>query len=196
MNSMELKTAIDELRLSQAEFARLVGVSVGAVSQWLSGARGIPGPVDAYLGLFMRLPVASREYELSQLRKGTSTMRDGMYLIDFYGTDAHNSQDSGQATLTIENGRAYGFDSAGAMYDGTVIPAPEGNGVVVVEIKVRMPPNTPSVVGGTSHPFEWILPVSAKLNLLQDHGYALVDTGLGPRLNATFTRMRGLPLAA
>ena len=43
MNGNELKEVIADLRLSQAEFARLVGVSVGAVSQWLAETRGIPG---------------------------------------------------------------------------------------------------------------------------------------------------------
>jgi hypothetical protein len=190
MNGPELKNVINELRLSQGEFAQLVGVSVGAVSQWLSETRSIPGPVDAFVGLFMRLPPTAREAEILQLKKGRPAMRNGMYLIHFAG-----SAGQGYATLTLVDGVAYGFDEAGALYDGTVTAAPEGNGLAIVDVKVRMPPNVPSVVGGVARPFEWILPVKAKLNLQMDSGHAMVETGLGPTIPAQFTRMRDLPQA-
>lgn len=191
MNGNELKEVIADLRLSQAEFARLVGVSVGAVSQWLAETRGIPGPVDAYVDLLLRLPASIRESEIAQLKKGTTTMRNGMYLIHFTG-----SAGDGAATLTFHDGHVYGFDTSGALYDGTFSMSAQGGGVADVDVRVRMPPNVASVVGGVSHPFEWTLPVSAKLNLLQDTGYVVVNTGLGPKLQATFQRMRDLPLAA
>lgn len=189
MNASELKIAIGELRLSQGDFARLVGVSVGAVSQWLSGTRSIPGPVEAFVNLFMKLPASIRDFELAQLAKGNELMRNGMYLIRFTGSDGE-----GYATLTFEDGRAFGFDMAGALYDGVVTM--EANGVAQVDIKVRMPANTKSVINGISQPFEWTLPVSAKMNALNDTGYVVVNTGLGPSLQATYYRMRDLPLAA
>lgn len=190
MNGSDLKIVINELRLSQGEFAQLLGVSVGAVSQWLSETRGIPGPVEAFVGLFMRLPPATREAEILQLKKGKTAMRNGMYLIHFTG-----SAGQGYATLTLADGLAYGFDQAGALYDGTVTMAPEGNGLGIVDVKVRMPPNVSSVVGGVARPFEWILPVKAKLNLQTDSGYAMVETGLGPTIPVQFTRVRDLPQA-
>lgn len=49
------------LRISQSDFARMIGVSPGAVAQWLSGARKIPGPVSACIDLIMMLPVNKRE---------------------------------------------------------------------------------------------------------------------------------------
>ena len=188
MNGLDLKNVINELRLSQSEFAQMLGVSVGAVSQWLSETRGIPGPVEAFVGLFMRLSPAVREAEILHLKKGKAAMRNGMYLIHFVG-----SAGQGHATLTLVDGLAYGFDEAGALYDGTVTMAPEGNGVSIVDVKVRMPPNVPSVIGGVTQPFEWVLPVKAKLNLQLDSGYATVETGLGPSITVQFTRVRDLP---
>jgi hypothetical protein len=187
MNSTALKNVIAELRLSQPEFARLVGVSVGAVAQWLSEARSIPGPVEAFVGLFMRLPINLREFELSQLKKGANTMRNGMYLIHFTG-----STGDGYATLTFHDGIVYGFDTGGARYDGTCTIMGD-NGVVDIQVKVTMPANTRSVVGNVSHPFEWTLPVQAQMNVNQDQGVILVKTALGPNVNAQFTRMRDLP---
>lgn len=187
MTGEELKRAIAELRLTQAEFARLVGVTVGAVAQWLSETRSIPGPVEAYVALFMRLPISTREFELAQLRKGTNIMRNGMYLIHFTG-----SAGDGDATLTFHNGIVYGFDTGGGRYDGTCTVV-NANGIAEIDIKVTMPANVPSVVGGTVHPFEWTLPVKAQMNINQDRGYLRVNTGLGPQLNAQFTRMRDLP---
>lgn len=40
---------IKSRRLTQKEFAAEVQSSIGAVSQWLSGKRKIPGPVKAYI---------------------------------------------------------------------------------------------------------------------------------------------------
>ena len=187
MNGVELKKVIVELRLSQPEFARLVGVSVGAVAQWLSEARSIPGPVDAFVGLFMRLPINLREFELSQLKKGANTMRNGMYLIHFAG-----SAGDGYATLTFHDGVVYGFDTGGGRYDGTCTVL-HANGVADIDVKVTMPANVKSIVGNVSHPFEWTLPVQAQMNVNQDQGYILVKTGLGPNVTAQFTRMRDLP---
>ncbi|WP_448112570.1 helix-turn-helix domain-containing protein [Mesorhizobium amorphae] len=190
MNGSELRDVISDLKLSQAEFARLLGVSIGAVSQWLSEARGIPGPVEAYVRLLMKTPAPLRELELLQLRKGNS-MRNGMYLIHFAG-----SAGNGYATLTFSDGAVFGFDQSGALYDGTVTFVPDVNGPAVVEMKIRMPANIASVVGGVRHPFEWILSVRAKIDLSANSGHVTVETGLGPDLKANFTRMRDLPIAA
>lgn len=190
MIGSELKEVIADLRLSQADFARLLGVSVGAVSQWLSDTRSIPGPVEAFVGLFMRLPLQQREMELAQLRKGDA-MRNGMYLVSFTGVAGQ-----GYATLTLADGIVYGFDQAGALYDGTVQFPAEENGLAVVDIKVRMPAHVASVIGGITHPFEWILPVKTKINLQMEQGSILLETGLGGSVRVAFKRVRDLPIAA
>ncbi|MHC2797182.1 putative transcriptional regulator [Mesorhizobium jarvisii] len=163
MTGNELKQVINELRLSQAEFARLVGVTVGAVSQWLSEVRTIPGPVESFVGLFMRLPSTIREFELTQLQKGANIMRNGMYLIHFTGSNG-----DGYATLTFQDGIVYGFDSGFARYDGTCNV--EANGMADIDVRVTMPPNVKSVVGGVIHPFEWTLAVQAQMNVNQERG--------------------------
>ncbi|WP_256751046.1 DNA-binding transcriptional regulator [Mesorhizobium sp. Mes31] len=188
MTGLELKETIAELRISQAEFARLVGVTVGAVAQWLSENRSIPGPVEAFVALFMRLPSSIREFELSQLQKGASNMRNGMYLIHFVG-----SAGDGYATLTFDDGLVYGFDTGGGQYDGVCTPNTASADVVDIEVKVRMPPNIKSVVGGISNPFEWVLPVKTQLNIRNDRGQISVKTALGPTVQASYTRMRDLP---
>ncbi|ESZ45309.1 MULTISPECIES: helix-turn-helix transcriptional regulator [unclassified Mesorhizobium] len=188
MTGSELKEAIAELRISQAEFARLVGVTVGAVAQWLSENRSIPGPVEAFVALFMRLPLSIREFEIYQLQKGAINMRNGMYLIHFVGTAG-----DGYATLTFDNGLVYGFDTGGGQYDGVCTPNTASAEMVDVDVKVRMPPNARSVVGGISNPFEWVLPVKAQLNIRNDRGQISVETGLGPIVHANYTRMRDLP---
>lgn len=188
MTGLELKETIAGLRISQAEFARLVGVTVGAVAQWLSENRSIPGPVEAFVALFMRLPSSIREFELSQLQKGASNMRNGMYLIHFVG-----SAGDGYATLTFDDGLVYGFDTGGGQYDGVCTPNTASADVVDIEVKVRMPPNIKSVVGGISNPFEWVLPVKTQLNIRNDRGQISVKTALGPTVQASYTRMRDLP---
>jgi transcriptional regulator with XRE-family HTH domain len=46
-----VQSFIKDRKLTQKEFAKKVGVSLGAVSQWLSKKRKVPGPVLAYIKL-------------------------------------------------------------------------------------------------------------------------------------------------
>src|SRR5690348_9197424 len=102
MEPTELKQIISRLDVTQGEFARLVDVSPSAVAQWLSGARGIPGPVAVYLGLLLRLPPAIQQHEVSRTKQRIPTMRNGIYNIEFVGTAG-----SGSATLTFKDGIVY-----------------------------------------------------------------------------------------
>ncbi|MGO8269214.1 helix-turn-helix domain-containing protein [Rhizobium ruizarguesonis] len=188
MESDEFRAALTVMGVNQGEFAQMVGVTVGAVSHWLSGVRPIPGPVEAFVSLFMRLPSSVREFELSQLRKGTSQMRNGMYLIHFTGSDG-----DGYATLTFHDGRVYGFDTGGGIYDGICAPGGLFGTAVEIKVDVRMPANVPSVVGGITYPFEWVLPVRAQMSLADDKGSIAVYTDHGPMIRADFIRMRDLP---
>lgn len=190
MTGNELRQAIADLRISQADFARLVGVTVGAVSQWLSEARTIPGPVEAFVGLFSRLPPSIREFELMNLQKGNFTMKNGMYLIHFSGSNG-----DGYATLTFQDGLVFGFDTAGCQYDGVARPNPLGRDQVDVQLKVRMPPNVASVAGGIAQPFEWVLSVSTSIDGAAVAGKTEVNTGIGLTIQANYQRMRDLPTA-
>lgn len=189
MSGGELKDTIVGLGLSQVEFARLLGVSIGAVAQWLSEARSIPGPVESYINLFLRLPATIQEMELKQIRSGNLKM-NGMYTIEFEG-----SADAGLGTLTLKDGLVYGFDSGGGIYDGQYVPS-DVPGMVSVTISVMMPAGQPSVIGGIVHPFDWTLVVSSEIPINSDSGRIQVRTSLGPSLTATYRRMRYLPMAA
>ncbi|TBA50499.1 helix-turn-helix domain-containing protein [Rhizobium ruizarguesonis] len=187
MTGADLREAITSMGLTQVEFARLVEVSVGAVAQWLSGARSIPGPVESFVSLFQRLPSSIRETELQQLRKGSTQMKNAMYLITFTG-DAG----TGMATLTFQDGLVYGFDEAGAKYDGSYAQSDRKDHMFITA-KVAMPPNQPSVIGGHVFPVEWILEVSGHLPIYADTGTLIADTNAGSQLTVKFQRMRDLP---
>lgn len=191
MNGNELRQIINGLALSQPEFARLMGVSVGAVSQWLSDTRAIPGPVIAFTSLFLRLPDTIQKTEIWQLKQGTSNMRNGMYMVHFVG-----SAGEGGATLTFQDGAVFGFDTEGGKYDGFYEQSRANPELVTVQVKVTMPAGVKSVVGGAVQPFDWVLPVSTDFDMRADESTVLVTTSLGPTVKAKFKRMRDLPLAA
>lgn len=190
MTPTELKQIIAELRLSQPEFARLVDVSVSAVAQWLSGARGIPGPVGAYLGLLRRLPPAVVEYELNRIKTGNVIMRNGIYTVAFAG-----SHGFGSATLTFKDGIVYGIDSAGGSYDGTcVYDASVGRARVALDVLIKA--NRATVAGGIVQPFDWSMKVEALMDPNSDSGDIDVGTNVGPAIRARYSLVRTLPAAA
>ncbi|WP_186007836.1 helix-turn-helix domain-containing protein [Rhizobium etli] len=189
MNGSDLREALGSFGLSQVEFARLLDVSVGGVAQWLSGARPVPGPVEAFVQLFLRLPPSIQELELQLLRRGNASM-NGMYVIEFEG-----SAGRGVGTLTFKDGLIYGFDEAGGVYDGKYVPS-TAPGMVSVMVSVKMPAGQPSVVGGVVQPFDWTLNVSAEMAVGSREGRLSVATNLGQGLVANYRRMRELPAAA
>ena len=58
MQVADFKTALQDLGLSQADFARLVGVTSRAVALWTAGERSIPGPIESYLRLLQSAPTS------------------------------------------------------------------------------------------------------------------------------------------
>ncbi|MBY5417662.1 helix-turn-helix domain-containing protein [Rhizobium leguminosarum] len=189
MQANALRDALGQIGLSQVEFARLLDVSVGGVAQWLSGTRPVPGPVEAYVHLFLRLPPSIQVLELQLLRRGNAEM-NGMYIIEFEGTGG-----SGVGTLTFKDGLIYGFDVGGGVYDGKYVPSAVP-GVVNVMVSVKMPAGQPSVVGGVVQPFDWTLDVSTEMPVGGREGRLSVSTNLGQGLVANYRRMRELPAAA
>lgn len=49
MNGGELRDRLDCLKLTQVEFARLLGVTPRAVNMWVTGKRKVPSTATAYL---------------------------------------------------------------------------------------------------------------------------------------------------
>ncbi|MCY1377308.1 hypothetical protein D9M69_648740 [compost metagenome] len=115
---------------------------------------------------------------------------DGMYLIIFEGNAG-----TGAATLTFNNGIAYGFDEAGGVYDGSYRPGAQP-GTMDVVLNVQMKANQFTVAGGVSHPFDWSMQVTATVPLGVPETTIIANTNLGPKIKANVKFMRHLPRAA
>lgn len=189
MDGSHLKAKLSAWNLTQVEFSGWVDVSPGAVNQWMSDARSIPGPVKSFIKLFEGLPPSLQERELAKIRKGNIDM-EGMYVIEFMG-----SAGSGGATLTFKDGRVYGFDLGGGVYDGYYQKGAE-LGTTFIEVEVRMPAGQPSIIRGINHPFDWSVIATTTVPTNAPSSEVLVSTNLGEDVSAKFTRMRSLPLAA
>jgi len=53
VTAQQFLEALTRLNLSQADVARQLGVTRGAVSRWASGARAVPGPVVELIRLWL-----------------------------------------------------------------------------------------------------------------------------------------------
>ena len=186
MKPDELRFTLAKLEISQADFSRLVEVTPRAISLWLSAEREIPGPVEAYIRLLSSLPPGQVQAELSRIREGVKTVKDGMYGINFSATAGQ-----GFGLLVFENGRIYGTDTTKAKYDGSYSPNVKTS-MVDVKIRVEMPANVQSVIG-VVQPFDWMLDVSTSMNPALDSGDLIVKSNVGPTLNARYDFMRALP---
>jgi DNA-binding transcriptional regulator YdaS (Cro superfamily) len=189
MTGSELKAALAELALAQADFARLIGVTPRAVNLWVSDGRGIPGPAEAYLRVFQLLPPNLRQNELGRLKERGTGMRDGMFGVSFHG-----QKGGGLGVLVFDSGRVYGTDSEGARYDGEYVFHEEADRADVV-VKVTFPANVLTVFG-ISNPYEWAIDVSTSFNPKQNVGSLDVKTSLGQPVGAQFRFLRPLPDAA
>jgi DNA-binding transcriptional regulator YiaG len=80
MKREDLKALLLEVGLSQADFARLIGVTSRAVTLWMNDERAIPGPAEAYARVFRLLPPNIRQTELARLKyqfSGATRSGDG-----------------------------------------------------------------------------------------------------------------------
>lgn len=189
MTGNDLKAILMELGISQADFARLIGVTPRAVTLWMADERAIPGPADAYLRLLRLLPPNLRQVELSRLKQKGTGMRDGMFGITFQGQEG-----AGMGVLIFDNGRVYGTDTEGVRYDGEYI-FNELSAVADVKVKVTFPPNVKAVFG-ISNPYEWAFDITTRFNPKQNSGALAVKTSLGKPVNAQYVFLRSLPEAA
>jgi hypothetical protein len=189
MKSEELKTALAGISLSQADFARLIGVTPRAVALWVSEGRAIPGPAEAYMRLFQSIPASLRQVELGRLKDRGTPMRDGMYGISFQGR-----QSAGMGVLVFDAGRVYGTDTQGVKYDGEYV-FNEDTDQADVKIKVTFPPNVVAVFG-VSNPYEWAFDVTTSFDPKVNSGQLNIKTSIGQPLNAQYVYLRALPDAA
>ena len=186
MISDDLRMILSAVGITQAEFARLIGVTPRAVSLWMMGDRSIPGPVEAYAKLLQTLTPAQRQAEIAKLKERRTAMRDGMYGMEF-----SSKTGSGLGMLVLDNGRAYGADAAGVKFDGDYL-YDETRRVAELRLKVTFPPNVQAVFG-VSHPYEWSIDLTTNLNPHADAGQVSLATSLGPRINAAYRFLRALP---
>jgi len=189
MTSEELRKRLDELDLSQADLARLIGITSRAVNLWMTDERAVPGPVEGYVRLLLLLPPQLRQIELLRLKQKGTNMRDGMFGMTYQGQIG-----AGYGTLVLDNGRVYGADSERGRYDGMYL-FDEATGLAQINLKVTMPANVLSVFGITN-PYEWAIDVTTSLDPKLDIGNVEVTTSLGPKLQATYKFLRGLPDAS
>lgn len=178
-----------ELGITQADFARLIGVTPRAVTLWVAEQRPIPGPADAYLRVLQLLPPSLRQMEFNRLKQKGTDMRDGMYGISFQGQHG-----VGMGVLIFDNARVYGTDTTGVRYDGEYL-FNETSGLANVKIHVTFPPNVQAVFG-ISNPYEWAFDVTTDFNPKQNSGPLTVNTSLGQPIAAQFVFLRSLPEAA
>ena len=189
MKPSDLKVFIAELDVSQAQLAKLLGVTSRAVSLWISEERAIPGPVESYVRVSRTLPANLRQIELGQLNEKGTRMRDGMFGITFQGQAG-----SGMGILVFDAGKIYGTDTEGGRYDGGYV-FNEDSGKAAVKVKVTFPPNVTAVFG-ISNPYEWAIDVTASFDPARNAGPIALQTSIGKPLQAQFKFLRNLPDAA
>jgi hypothetical protein len=82
VNHIELRAAMDRMRVSASELAILAHVTPRAVNMWLAGERRVPGPLWAYFNLFFSLPSGKQLEELDRLTEArkASRAKDGRRL--------------------------------------------------------------------------------------------------------------------
>ena len=189
MTSHDLRALLAEFELTQADFARLLGITLRAVALWVADERTIPMTVDAYVRVFRLLPPNLRQIELNRLKQKGTNMRDGMFGITFQGQHG-----KGMGVLIFDSGKVYGTDEAAVRYDGDYI-FDEASGLVDVKVKVTYPPNV-RAVQGIANPYEWSIIVETKFDPRQNSGALNLKTSLGQPLAAQYVFLRSLPEAA
>ncbi len=190
MTTDHLRALLTSFGLSQADFARLIGVTPRAVTLWLNSERTIPGAAKAYLRVFELLPPNLRQIELNRLKEKGTAMRDGMFGMVFQSTPGN----AGMGMLVLDNGRVYGTDTEGVRYDGTYL-FNEHTGIADIKAKVTFPPNVRAVFG-VSNPYEWAFDITASFNPKQNKSTVKVSTSLGQPITAQIVYLRALPEAA
>lgn len=184
MDAKQLIDTMATLGLEKPTLARLLGVTVRAVNNWIAGDREIPGPAEAYLRLFQSLPRAMQAAEVAKLENNAMTY-DGLYLVEYEGRAG-----TGSAALVFMNGVVFGHDG-GVQYDGSFEPSPGLPNHMDVRLRLIVPPGVALVQGVPPQPAEYNftinvrVPTSGRTPLRADTPYGPVAFQIG--------RLRGLP---
>ena len=190
MYAEELRAVLTRLDLSQADFARLLGVTPRSVSQWLAeDGKVVPGPAEAYLRLYGTMPEAARQVEIQRLREAQIGMRDGVFLVVYGSVFPDGGVTEGWAMITLDRGKVFGADVMGGRYDGHYI-------LVDVNVRVTFPPNVMSVMR-VSNPYEWSLPLAVSFDPRLNEGTTSITNPLAgaPPLVVKFRYLRGIAAA-
>ncbi len=89
-------------------------------------------------------------------------MYDGMYSIEYVGTDGN-----GVAALVFLDGVVFGHDG-GVSYDGTYEPCRDNSNSMDVRLKLTVAPGVPLVQGVPPQPAEYMFPVNVRIPARQD----------------------------
>lgn len=115
-------------------------------------------------------------------------MREGMYAVEYQSIAG-----SGAGVLILENGRAYGADPWGGKYDGEYTYN-ETARLADLKLKLTFAPNAPAVFG-VSHPYEWAIDVTTRLDPHKDQGHLRIATPIGPHIEVGYRYLRSMPEA-
>ena len=190
MTTNALGYFLRDFGLSQAAFARLVGVTPRSVMLWLSGKHDVPGPIEAYIRLLTAAPEEVRQFELQRVKGSVSNMRDGLFSV-VYNSKTPAGNGVGYGALVLDGGKAYGGDPIGGRYDGTY-DYDDATGVAKVSLKITFPPNAPAVFG-ESYPVEWSIDVVGELDPRLDVGKTSFLAPHGQRVDVQYNYLHGLP---
>lgn len=181
----DLAKVISGLGLSTADFARLLRVTARAVNMWIKGERDIPGPVHAYLSLFMSLPKAVQAQELARIRNGDASTYEGMYSISFRGPEGF-----GTGILVLRGGRVFGSDGV-VSYDGHYEPNPTKTDHLDVSLRLTVPAGVGLVLKRGPQPAGYWFDLHASFPA-HDNSTFKMDTPFGA-VQVTVSYLRSIP---
>ncbi len=188
MTGSDLEKVIHSFGLSNSEFARLAMVSPRAVQLWLNGEREIPGPVVAFVRLFLLIPEAMRAAEIAMLRNEEAGMFGGFFLMNIVGKDG-----DGAGMLIFDRGAICGADEGGVLYDGYYKPGRDPK-TLDVELTVTVPPGTTLVTGVGPQTAQYSFDIACTIPAMGESKFPVV-TPFGP-VAVYFRRLRDLVRAA
>lgn len=181
----ELRYALEKLRVSQADLARLLSVTPRAVSTWVTDNKSeVPGPVASYVRLLMSLPQEQQLREMSRLRYEGAKMLDGLYKIEYSGPAGN-----GFGSLIFNQGRIQGADFGGVLYDGLYSHNP-GENTLSINVRATVPPSVWLVQGVPAQKEPYSFDITGKI-AIQGQSFVTVQTSFGP-VNVRFDFMRGI----
>ena len=146
---------MDRLGLKQHQFAKLIAVTPRTVSLWVTGETQVPGPVLAYLRVVEKLSIEARESEFSRIEGKSAMLEDGLYKVDYHGELSF-----GSAMMVLKNGKLFGADVGGAIYEGAY-GYDAASESTHFGISLKLPPNTELVTGLNAGPLGSTLAIVA-----------------------------------